>query len=260
MSVLGVKFSTLPRPYTVLTQANYAPSYPATELAYLDAPFTLARTLDTSDGVVVLDLGAAAPSIAAFSFEQQNFGMLNIAKSATGVGDWTSFGDYDMTGTRGYGGRRIRICEPGAVTFDQRYVQLTPSSPDAGATVYEWGVAAAWPTLTTMTAIVGLPYSRRVDSRTEVMALGGGGTQYGVAGSRFVQILTSGEAFDDEPDQRAEYQALANQPDGRVILWNEALYGDTAVYHMRRTAAVTFAIEDATMETVSGIQLSEVVN
>lgn len=257
MPAVALKYALACQPYTA-TGANYQADYPPQNLANMDAPSLLARSDDTTDGVVVLDLGTGM-GIAAFSVEGQNFGLLTIEHSDTGVGGWSSVGSFDVSATRGIGGRRIAVCVPNPACT-KRYIQLTPGTPDAGAAVYEWGIVAAWPTLVTMSAILGVPYRRRVDDKTESVELGGGQIEFGRQGASFVQITTQGHAYDDEPTQQEEYRALARIPRGRVFLWWESDYGVTAAYHVRRTGAVEFTIDGATLETVTGFQVTEVVS
>jgi hypothetical protein len=254
-----VRVSLATKSATIVTASttNIDPVYPATRLFDLSHPRRVCRSLSTATTRIVLDL-AAATAIQAFSLERVNFGNLLIQGHASD--SWASPSFSENFGTAGRDsddGRRKRLCLPTA-SFLYRYVRLTPSIPDAGATVYEIGAFGIWPVLTTLSTNIAVPYEKTLEDVADTITLGGGGEEVGTASPLRVRLGLQANVRRDDALSMTQYRDLARAARNTVCLFYENMGDPTKMYHLRRTGAFTFSRSIGAVEQIRGAQFLEV--
>lgn len=210
---------------------NINASYPATELMQQDEPRRTTRSSSTGATNIVLDFGAGHAAIEAFSVENYNFGSLLIERATT-VGSWTTVGTYTTTGSDKDDGRRKRVMT-GFTAITDRYIRLTPSSADAGATYFELGFIAAWGEWRALAKNFGVPYDKPKLQDVESLRYPGGRRETGAPTPVTLQLRLVLSYSPSNTAAETDAADLSNYPKNRILAIWEGGSDVTKVYHCK---------------------------
>lgn len=226
--------------------------YAAANMNKLEDRTQSARTTAVSAGTRwALDLGADTP-VQAFSIEGVNFASLAIsaalsASPSTLVAAGTFVPVLDKEDRR-----EKLICIP-SITWNHRYVYLTPSTPDAGATYYEIQNLGAWPVLTTLLVNPEVPYRKTHLDKAEVLDLGSAGEEVGPSPAIRLVISVSTKMDRDQVIGASldQYLEIAAIPRNRVWLFDENQGDLSKMYHVQKADSVEVARNAGTWDVTS---------
>lgn len=220
------------------------------------------RTTSVAAGTkIALDLGvgvAVNVPVAAFMLEGVNFSSLQIQASlSASPGTLVNAGTFVPILDK-EDRRRKLLCIP-SITWNHRYITLTPTSPDAGATYYEIQNFTAWSPLNTLLTNLEVPYRKTHFDKAELIDLGSAGEEVGP--SPAIRLIISGSAkFDRDAALAAhldQYQEIAAIPRNRVWLFHENQGDLSKCYHVQRADSVEIVRNAGTWE-VSNLTMREV--
>jgi len=140
-----------------------------------------------------------------------------------------------------------------------RYVRIVGDKDNVitGDAYMEIGAVGLWALPTTLSANVGIPFEKSIESRADVLELRGGGQEVGLDSPLVVRFgmtirYRGGDAVE------AQIQALAAIPRHTVGLLYENNGNTSEVYHVHRAGDFSFRRGAGAVETVSGMDFLEV--
>lgn len=255
---MASRFSLLSTTYTIDSSTNTDTDYPATRLTDLLRPRRAMRSTSTTAPVTILDFGSGSVSIAAFSLDNCNYGTLTLASSAD-KNSWSTVATATVSGTDPDDGRRKAVIVPSSPPMTARYLRLTPSSLDSGATYYETGSFGAWGTLTTMARQPALPFNKQLVDKAETLELGGGGLEVGTPTGMGVFIDLEANFLRVTDSAYDEWLPMARVPRDRVWLFWADDSDVTQAYHVQRVGTVNVRRSAGPLTQVTGLQIREVI-
>lgn len=236
---LGLTF----RVPTAVTATNAATTHPASNVLLATKWRRTVRSTSTGAWTLRLDFGAATVLDGLF-LHYTNFAKVMLAASNDGT-NWTDLyaaATDVLVDDRCAPPTRRKVWLPGAAwttVFNHRYLRLTPSVADAGATYWEIG-AVACPVLENMTRNWGAPFTwTPLEPVTRLPYAGGSGSEVNVEGPTRVRFtLQGGPWVTSAMPQLARLRALGQ--DGACFLYENR--GDASkAYLLKRVADTTFA-------------------
>lgn len=241
---VGLTFRT----YTP-TATNAAATHPVGNVALATKWRRTVRSTSAGAWALTLDFGAATLLDGLF-LHHCNFSQVMLSASNDG-GSWTDLyaaATDVLTDDRCSPPARRKVWLPASgwlANFNHRYLRLTPSAVDAGATFWEIG-AVACPIVESMTRNWGIPFLWTPSEAVTRLAYAGGGSEVNVEGPTVLRFtLQGGPWAADALPQLRRLRALGQ--DGAVFLYENRGNASHA-YLLKRTADTAFAERGVTFD------------
>ena len=238
---------------------NINANYPGSNAYVFHRPRLVMRTTNTSSSYLLIDFGSAK-TIPVISIEGHNFASLqinggNTTSASTSIRTITSSltaVDYED------GRRKCWIVLSGFTSM--RYMKLTPSSVDAGASYFELGIVAAYDSSNVWTFTRGptVPYQKG-------FAVSGQGNEYplggfvrGSYGIPYAEISLNGRFELADSASLTDWSTLARYSQSKGLSFFENKGDLTKVYHCFRQPGYRIQRGNDRIYQVENVDLREV--
>lgn len=231
------------------TATNAATTHPVSNVLLSSKWRRTVRSTSTGAWTLDIDFGAATP-LDGLLLHNTNFAKVLLAKSDD-ASTWTNLYSAAvdvLTDDRVGPPTRRKVWLPASgwlSAFNSRYLRITPSVADAGATYWEIG-AVAFPVLENMTRNWGVPFTWTPVEPATRLEYVGGGSEVNVEGPPRLRFqLQGGPWATDALPQLRRLRALGQ--DGAFFLYENR--GNAAhAYLLKRVTDTTFAERAAWFE------------
>lgn len=238
---------------------NINASYPGSNAFLFHRPRFVTRWSSTGSSYLLIDFGSNK-TIPLITIEGHNFASLQVnggttTAASTSIRTLTSvLSAVDEEDGR----RKYWITLTGFTAM--RYMKLTPSSPDAGASYYELGLVAAYDSSNVWTFTRGptVPYGKQFRMEGQETEYPLGGFVRGAYGIQYAEIDLQGKFMLDDSASKTDWTTLASYSPSKGLAFFENKGTLTKVYHCFRQPGWSIQRGNDRVYQVDNVSLREV--